>query len=111
MPARIPIDQQRIGEFCRRHGLRRLWIFGSVLRDDFSPSSDVDVLYEFVPGCEVGWDIVSIAEELESILGRNVDFVSAKYLNPHLRARVMPEAELLYDRETDRLMGQVPASA
>jgi predicted nucleotidyltransferase len=111
MPARIPIDHQRLAAFCRRHGLRRLWLFGSVLREDFGPDSDVDVLYEFLPGQQVGWDIVSISLELESILGRNVDFVPAKYLNHHLRDRVLPEAEILYDRDADPVVTNVARPA
>ena len=111
MPARIHIDHRRIAEFCRRQGLRRVYLFGSVLRNDFTADSDVDVLYEFLPGREVGWDIVSIAQELEGILGRRIDFVSAKYLNPHLRARVLPEAELLYDRDTDPALTHVARPA
>ena len=82
-----------------------------MVRDDFGPESDVDVLYEFLPGREVGWDIVSIAEELESIQGRKVDFVSAKYLNPHLRARVFSEARVLYDRDTDPVTAHVARPA
>ena len=57
MPARLQIDSLQLAEFCHRHHIRRLALFGSVLRDDFGPESDVDVLYEFEPGFEPGWDI------------------------------------------------------
>ena len=96
MAARIAIDYARLADFCRRHHIRKLSVFGSVLRDDFGPDSDVDVLYEFEEGCAPGWDIVSIQEELASILGRPVDFVPAKYLNRWIRDRVLAEAEVLY---------------
>lgn len=96
MPARIHVDRDRLAEFCRRHHIRRLSFFGSVLRDDFGPESDVDVLYEFEPGKAPGWDIVSIEEELSALLGRKVDFVPAKYLNRWMRDRVLAEAEVQY---------------
>src|SRR5207244_807678 len=54
---RIPINSERLAEFCRRHHIRRLALFGSVVREDFGPQSDVDVLYEFEPGHELGWEI------------------------------------------------------
>jgi len=73
-----------------------LAFFGSVLRDDFGPDSDVDVLYEFEDGQAPGWDIEDIEQELSEILGRKVDFVPAKYLNRWIRARVLKEAEVQY---------------
>ena len=75
MPARIPIDSQRLKEFCRRHHICRLAFFGSVLRDDFRSDSDVDVLYEFEPGYEPGWEIESVQEELSRLIGRRADLV------------------------------------
>jgi len=97
MVARISLNQQRINEFCRRHHLRRLALFGSVLCDDFNPDSDVDILYEFEPGHSPGWDIVSIVEELEEIVGRPVDFVPRKYLNQSIRDQILSSAQVLYD--------------
>ena len=94
---RIPIDMQRIADFCRRHHIRRLSLFGSVLRDDFGPDSDVDFLYVFEDGHTPGWDIVDIEDELARIIGRKVDFVSAKYLNPRVAAEVVPNALVVYD--------------
>src|SRR6476660_4462048 len=96
MPLMIPVDRERLAEFCRRHHIRRLAFFGSVLREDFGPDSDVDVLYEFDEGHAPGWSIVDIEEELSNILGRNVDFVPAKYLNRWIRDRVLAEAEVQY---------------
>ncbi|UCG44498.1 MAG: nucleotidyltransferase domain-containing protein, partial [candidate division WOR-3 bacterium] len=55
MSARVEVDQERIAEFCRRHHIRRLSLFGSVLRDDFGPESDIDALVEFEPGAYVGF--------------------------------------------------------
>jgi len=97
MRPRVPIDRQRLADFCRRHHIRKLALFGSVLRDDFRPDSDVDVLVEFDPGYVVGFRIVDIEEELSQLLGgRRVDLVAEKYLNPRLRARVLAEAEVQY---------------
>ena len=91
----IPKDQ--IAEFCRRNHIRKLSLFGSVLREDFRPDSDVDVLYEFEPGHAVGWDIVDLEEELSRLFGgRKIDLINAKYLNRHLRDRVLAEAEVQY---------------
>ena len=71
--ARIPIRQTEIEAFCRRHLIRRLALFGSVLRDDFTPESDVDVLVEFEPGRAPGWEFIDMADELSEMLGRRVD--------------------------------------
>jgi predicted nucleotidyltransferase len=73
MAARIHIDRERIAELCRKHHIRRLSLFGSVLRDDFRPDSDVDVLVEFEPGHTPGLAFFHMAEELEELIGRRVD--------------------------------------
>jgi hypothetical protein len=98
METRIAIDRGAIAEFCRRRHIRSLSLFGSVLRDDFRPDSDVDVLVEFEPGLPVGFAIFDVEGELSRLLGgRQVDLVSRKYLNPRLRDRVLATAETLYD--------------
>jgi predicted nucleotidyltransferase len=94
---RIPVDRQRLAEFCRRHHIRKLSLFGSVLSDDFRPDSDVDVLVEFEPGHTPGLAIVDVQDELSDLLGgRRVDMVNPKYLNRRLRDRVLDEAEVQY---------------
>ena len=70
MNAQIDIPRAEIEAFCKRHHIRRLALFGSVLRDDFGPESDVDVLVEFEPGHTPGWAIVEIEDELSELLGR-----------------------------------------
>jgi uncharacterized protein len=91
------ISKDQIAEFCRRNHIRKLSLFGSVLREDFRPDSDVDVLYEFEPGHTVGFEIVDLEEELSRLFGgRKVDLINAKYLNRHLRDRVLAEAEVQY---------------
>lgn len=95
MSARIPIDRAKVVEFCERHHIRKLSLFGSVLRGDFGPDSDVDVLVEFEPGQVVGFRIIEMEDELSEIFGgRKVDMVSEKYLNRRLRDRVLATAEV-----------------
>ena len=95
---RIPVDQQRIAEFCRRHHIRRLSFFGSVLRDDFRPDSDVDVLVEFEPGYVPGLAFFGMEEELSQILGRHVDLNTPQFVSPSFRERVMEEALAQYEQ-------------
>lgn len=79
MSAKISIDRERIADFCRRRKITEFAFFGSVLRDDFGPESDVDVLVAFAP--DAGWslfDVVRMEEELAGILGRKVDLVERK---------------------------------
>lgn len=93
----LAVTREQIDEFCRRHHIHRLSIFGSALRDDFGPESDVDLLVEFQPGHSPGWDIIDVEEDLSRMLGgRKVDLVNPRYLNRRLRDRVLESAELLY---------------
>jgi hypothetical protein len=97
MSAKIQIDKTKIAEFCRRHHIRRLALFGSVLRDDFRPDSDVDVLVEFEPGHVPGWEFFSMQDELSEILKQKVDLNTPGFLSRYFRDRVMREAEVQYD--------------
>jgi predicted nucleotidyltransferase len=97
IPLTIPIGAIRV--FCERHPIRRLALFGSVLRDDFSPDSDVDVLVEFAPGADVTYlDLVAMQEELAALLGRSVDLLTPGALSPHFREQVLSSAETVYER-------------
>ncbi len=87
----------KISAFCRRHHIRRLSLFGSVLRDDFAADSDVDVLVEFAPGHTPGFAFISVQDELSEILGRNVDLNTPQCLSRYFRDEVLAEAEVLYD--------------
>jgi hypothetical protein len=95
--ARIDIPADRIAEFCRRHRIRRLALFGSVLRPDFAPGSDVDVLVEFEPGTRVGLAFFDMEEELSGILGRKVDLNTPGFLSRYFRDEILAEAEVQYD--------------
>ena len=94
---KIAIDERRIADFCRRHGIRNLRLFGSILREDFRPDSDVDVLVEFAPGRAPGWiGFAALALELERIIGREVDLRTAADFSESVRCRVLSEAEVHY---------------
>jgi uncharacterized protein len=95
--ARIDMQDEKIAEFCRRHRIRRLALFGSVLRDDFTPESDVDVLVEFEPDARVGLRFFAIEDELSEILGRKVDLNTPGFLSKYFRDEVLAEAEVQYD--------------
>jgi len=93
---RIEVNKHEIELFCRRHRIRRLALFGSVLRDDFSPDSDVDVLVEFEDGHVPGLAFFAMEAELSKILGRKVDLNTPQFLSRHFREEVLAEAEDQY---------------
>lgn len=95
---RIKLPNGRIAEFCKRHRIRRLSLFGSVLRGDFGPDSDIDVLVEFELGARVG--LISLAGlelELGEIIGRKVDLNTPGFLSKYYRNRIINEAVVQYD--------------
>ncbi len=116
----IEISGEAIAAFCRRHSIRRLSLFGSILRDDFSPQSDIDVLVEFEPlfgsilrddfspqsdidvlvefepGKTPGFGFVAIQEELSNLFGRSADLQTPASLSKYFRDEVLHEAEALY---------------
>src|SRR5437762_2873306 len=93
---RLP-SRSALADFCQRHHIRRLSVFGSALRDDFRPDSDVDVLVEFQPGRTPGWEIIDLEEELGTLFGgRRIDLVNPKYLSPRLRDRILSSAVVQY---------------
>jgi predicted nucleotidyltransferase len=95
---RIYIPNERITDFCRKHRIRRFAFFGSVLRDDFQPDSDVDVLVEFEPGIRMGMiRLAGLELELEEILGHKVDLNTPGFLSKYYRDGVLAEAEVRYD--------------
>jgi predicted nucleotidyltransferase len=95
--SRIAIDRERLAGFCRRNHIRRLAHFGSVLRDDFRPDNDGDVLVEFEPGHVPGLRFFALERELSEILERKVDLHTPGFLSPYFRRRVLDEAEVQYD--------------
>ena len=97
MSPRIDIPKEKIAEFCRRNRIHRLAFFGSVLRDDFTPESDVDVLVEFEPGTRVGLRFFGMERDLSEILGHKVDLNTPGFLSKYFRDEIIAEAEVLYD--------------
>ncbi len=97
-PLRIQVPTEKIEAFCRRHHIRTLAFFGSVLRDDFHPHSDIDVLVEFEPDHVPGLIRLSGMElELGELLGdRKVDLNTPKTLSPYFRDDVLQEARFQY---------------
>lgn len=93
----VEISKDVVAEFCRRHHIRKLALFGSAVRGELGPDSDIDVLVRFEPDQLIGLDILDIEEELSRLLGgRGVDLVNEKYINPRLRSRILAEAEVQY---------------
>ncbi len=98
MASRIPIDRPRMEALCRRHHVRRLALFGSVLREDFGPDSDVDVLVEFEVGRTPGFfRIFELEDELSEMFGRRADVRTLEDLSPYFREEVVQAAQPVYD--------------
>ncbi|MBM3331023.1 nucleotidyltransferase family protein [candidate division WOR-3 bacterium] len=98
MNPRIQFDRGKIAQLCRKHHVRSLAVFGSVLRDDFRPDSDVDVLVEFEPDARPSlFDLAEMSEELKEMVGRDVDLVEKAGLrNPFRKKSILDTAELVY---------------
>ncbi len=95
---RISLPKDKISEFCQQNQVRRLSLFGSVLREDFGPDSDVDILVEFEPGTRVGLIRLSSLEiELGTIIGRKVDLNTPGFLSKYYRDQILAEADVQYD--------------
>jgi uncharacterized protein len=105
---RIALDEAALAAFCDRWRVRRLELFGSVIRDDFRPDSDIDILVTFLPDADWGLlDHAAIEEELSALIGRRVDLVSRRAIersaNAIRRASILESAVPLFtaDRPTD----------
>jgi predicted nucleotidyltransferase len=93
----ITFDRRQLADFCRRHRIRKLSLFGSVLRDDFGPESDIDVLVELEADARVGLiTFAGIEIELSEMLGRKVDLNTPGCLSKYFRDKVLDEAEVQY---------------
>lgn len=100
MPAAIAIDRNSLTAFARRHHIRRLALFGSVLTGRFRPDSDVDVLVEFESGRPVGLiRLAGMERELSEIIGRKADLRTPADLSRYFRDEVVRNAEVLYDEQ------------
>jgi hypothetical protein len=91
------IDASKLADVCRRHGVRQLFIFGSVARGQSGPGSDLDLMVEFAPGVRVGIiEFETLSDELESLARRKVDLVTRRGLKPWIRPHVLKEARVIY---------------
>jgi uncharacterized protein len=100
MIANVTIPEDEIAAYCRKHHIRKLSLFGSVLREDFQPDSDVDVLVEYEPGHVPGFITQSrLRRELSNILGREADLRTPASLSDYFRDEVEASAILIYERE------------
>ena len=90
------LPKQKIAAFCRRHHIRKLALFGSALRDDFAPDSDLDILVEFEPEHVPGLEFFGMETELSGMLGRKVDLNTPQFLSHHFRQSALEEAEVQY---------------
>ena len=95
----LAIQQEELAAFCRRHGIRWLAVYGSVLRDDFGPASDIDVIVEFAPDRTPSlFGMLGLERELSELLtGRTVDLGTKRALNRWIKDRVLQDAVVLYD--------------
>ena len=93
---RIELPKEKIADFCRRHRIRKLAVFGSALREDFRPDSDLDVLVEFDPEHTPGLAFFAMEQELSEVLGRKVDLNTPQFLSRYFRDKVLAEAEVQY---------------
>jgi predicted nucleotidyltransferase len=97
MPARIDIDKQAVADFCRKWHVTELALFGSVLRDDFGPDSDVDVLVTFAGDADIGLlGFSKMRRELSSLLGRQVDLGTKRSVKPRLMNLIVSSAEVIF---------------
>jgi uncharacterized protein len=95
--ARVKVPKEQVEEFCKKHRIRKLSLFGSALRADFKPTSDIDVLVEFEASCKVGLlKMARIENELSEILGRKVDLRTPGDLSRYFRQEVIENAEVQY---------------
>ena len=93
----VQIPSDKIADFCRKHRIRKLSLFGSILREDFGPGSDIDILIEFEPGRRIGLiGLAGVEEELSDLLGRKVDLNTPGFLGDHFREQVLREAQVQY---------------
>ena len=93
----IDVDSAKIAAFCRAHGIARLSFFGSILRDDFGPESDIDVLVDFLPGCTPSLlQLGGMMIELTNLFGRQVDLKTRGFISGRILDRVLAEAQVQY---------------
>jgi predicted nucleotidyltransferase len=97
-PISVQISSLQIAQFCQKYYIRRLAFFGSVVRDDFWPDSNIDVLVEFEPWHIPGFDFFLIEAELSLLLGRKVDLQTENFISLEIRRSILSEAVSAYEQ-------------
>lgn len=92
----LQYSREQLEELCRRYHVRKLSVFGSTLRQEATPDSDLDLLVEFEPGQKPGWEYFDLQDALSSIFGKAVDLNTAEFLSEKFRQRVIDDAALIY---------------
>lgn len=96
----VDIQREQLVVFCKRYPIQKLSLFGSILREDFTPVSDIDFLVEFLPNARVGYfEIVRMENELTDLVGRKADLRTPKELSPYFRQNVLNEAVVQYVKD------------
>ncbi|MCX6629397.1 MAG: nucleotidyltransferase family protein [Candidatus Solibacter sp.] len=91
------MDENKLADLCRRYGVSELCLFGSAVRGEMRPGSDIDIMVEFDPGARIGLlKFESLSEDLEALVGRKVDLVTKRGLKTWIRPRVLKEARIVY---------------
>lgn len=97
---KVFLPREELTFFCQRYPIRKLSLFGSILREDFTENSDIDFLVEFLPDAKIGYfELVRMEDELTNLLGRKVDLRTPKELSPHFRQGVIDEAVTQYVKD------------
>lgn len=95
----IHVSREQVAAFCQRHHIRKLALFGSVLRSDFRPDSDIDVMVEYEPSARITYlDMANQEMELSRLFGRRVDLREPEELSRYFRQKVVDSAEVIYER-------------
>lgn len=106
MDATVTLPEDKIARFCQHHRVRKLSLFGSVLRDDLRPDSDIDVLVEFEPDTHVGLlEFSAMQDELSELVGRQVDLNTPGFLSRHFREKVLQTAQTICQPPLNELRG------
>lgn len=97
-PNRINLTKEQIAGFCKKNHIKKLAFFGSVLRDDFRPDSDIDVLVTFDRSVPIGlFEVIGMEMELSEMMGKKVDLKTPNELSDYFRDEVLAEAEIQYE--------------
>ena len=99
-PGRVNLTKEQIAEFCQKHHIKKFAFFGSILRDDFQPNSDIDILIDLDYSVPTGlMEIAGMEIELSKMIGRKVDLSTPEGLSDYFRDKVLTQTEVLYERE------------